>query len=56
VKLTLSLAVDEGHGLSLAETLLAGGGAVLHLAGNLRAEEWNGVVNPGFIIADAALA
>lgn len=40
----------------LAETLLAGSGAMLHLAGHLRAEEWNGVVNPGFIIADAALA
>ncbi len=41
---------------ALAETLLAGNGMPLHLAGHLRAEEWNGAVNPGFIIADAAPA
>jgi single-stranded-DNA-specific exonuclease len=40
----------------LAEALLAGGGMPLHLAGHLRAEEWNGAVSPGFIIADAAAA
>ena len=40
----------------LAETMLAGNGMPLHLAGHLRAEEWNGSVNPGFIIADAAPA
>ena len=40
----------------LAQTMLAGNGMPLHLAGHLRAEEWNGAVNPGFIIADAAPA
>jgi single-stranded-DNA-specific exonuclease len=40
----------------LAETMLAGSGMPLHLAGHLRAEEWNGSVNPGFIITDAAPA
>ncbi len=39
---------------SLAEALLGGGGGLLHLAGHLRAEAWNGSVNVGFIIADAA--
>lgn len=41
---------------ALAETLLGRAGAPLHLAGNLRAEEWNGTTSPGFIIADAAPA
>jgi single-stranded-DNA-specific exonuclease len=41
---------------ALAETILAGNVMPLHLAGHLRAEEWNGAVNPGFIIADAAPA
>ena len=41
---------------ALAEALLHGNGMPLHLAGHLRAEEWNGAVNPGFIIADAAMA
>ena len=41
---------------ALAEMLLAGEGLPLHLAGHLRAEEWNGVVNPGFIITDVATA
>jgi single-stranded-DNA-specific exonuclease len=41
---------------ALAEALLARTGLPLHLAGHLRAEEWNGAVNPGFIIADAAPA
>ncbi len=40
----------------LADTMLAGNGMPLHLAGHLRAEEWNGAVNAGFIIADAAPA
>ena len=31
-------------------------GAPLHLAGQLRAEEWNGTVTPSFFIADAAPA
>ena len=39
---------------ALAETLLGTNGLPLHLAGHLRAEEWNGAVTPGFIIADAA--
>jgi single-stranded-DNA-specific exonuclease len=41
---------------ALAETLLCRDGLPLHLAGHLRAEEWNGVVSPGFIISDAAAA
>ena len=41
---------------ALAETLLGGNGMPLHIAGHLRAEEWNGAVSPGFIIADAAPA
>jgi hypothetical protein len=28
----------------------------LHLAGHLRAEAWNGSVNPSFVISDAAPA
>ncbi len=39
---------------SLADALLARGGAPLHLAGHLRAEEWNGSVTAGFVVADAA--
>ena len=38
----------------LAEALLRSGGAPLHLAGYLRAEEWNGTVSASFILADAA--
>ena len=41
---------------ALAEALLGRSGIPLHLAGHLRAEEWNGAVNPGFIISDAAPA
>jgi single-stranded-DNA-specific exonuclease len=41
---------------ALAEALLGGGGMPMHLAGHLRAEEWNGAVSPGFIVADAAPA
>jgi single-stranded-DNA-specific exonuclease len=42
---------------ALADALLARDSAVpLHLAGHLRAEEWNGTVSPGFIITDAARA
>jgi single-stranded-DNA-specific exonuclease len=41
---------------AVADALLARGqGVPLHLAGQLRAEEWNGSVNPCFIILDAAL-
>ena len=39
----------------LAAALLARG-APLHLAGHLRAEEWNGTTTPSFFIADAATA
>ena len=41
---------------ALAEALLERPGMRLHLAGHLRAEEWNGSVSPGFIISDAAPA
>jgi single-stranded-DNA-specific exonuclease len=41
---------------ALAEALLQGAGVPLHLAGHLRAEEWNGSVSAGFIITDAAPA
>lgn len=40
----------------LAETMLGSGGIPLHLAGHLRADEWNGTVSPGFVVADAAAA
>ena len=46
--------VREG---ALADALLARAeGVPLHLAGHLRAEEWNGSVSPAFIISDAAVA
>jgi single-stranded-DNA-specific exonuclease len=42
---------------AVADALLAQGGAArLHLAGHLRAEEWNGSVSPCFVILDAAMA
>ena len=42
---------------AVSDALLArAGGVPLHLAGHLRAEEWNGSVSPCFIISDAALA
>ena len=42
---------------ALAEALLARANAVpMHLAGHLRAEEWNGSVSACFIISDAAVA
>lgn len=42
---------------ALADALLARSqGVSLHLAGHLRAEEWNGSVNSCFIITDAAVA
>jgi single-stranded-DNA-specific exonuclease len=41
---------------ALADALLArADGVPLHLAGHLRAEEWNGSTSPCFIIADAAV-
>jgi single-stranded-DNA-specific exonuclease len=39
---------------ALAETVLSRDGMPLHLAGHLRAEEWNGTVTPAFVISDAA--
>ncbi len=40
---------------ALAETLLNREGLPLHLAGHLRAEEWNGSISASFIISDAAV-
>ena len=45
----------RARGGPLAEALLTPG-APLHLAGHLRAEEWNGTVSAGFFVADAAPA
>jgi single-stranded-DNA-specific exonuclease len=41
---------------AVSDALLARDGAPLHLAGHLRAEEWNGTVGACFVIADVALA
>jgi single-stranded-DNA-specific exonuclease len=41
---------------ALTDAMLARDGAPLHLAGHLRAEEWNGSVSAGFAISDAAPA
>lgn len=42
---------------ALADALLARSqGVPLHLAGHLRAEAWNGAVNPCFVVTDAAIA
>jgi single-stranded-DNA-specific exonuclease len=41
---------------ALADALLNRDGLPLHLAGHLRAEEWNGTTSAGFIITDAAPA
>ena len=41
---------------ALAAALLERSGVPLHLAGQLRAEAWNGSVTPGFFISDAAPA
>ena len=40
---------------AVADALLARDGAPLHLAGHLRAEEWNGTVGACFVISDVAL-
>jgi single-stranded-DNA-specific exonuclease len=40
----------------VADALLRRDGVALHLAGYLRAEEWNGTASPSFVIADAAVA
>jgi single-stranded-DNA-specific exonuclease len=39
---------------ALASALLGRGAVPLHLAGHLRAEEWNGSTSASFIITDAA--
>ncbi len=39
----------------LGEALLARDSRPLHIAGHLRAEEWNGTVSTGFMIVDAAV-
>ncbi len=42
---------------ALADALLARADSVpLHLAGHLRAEEWNGTVAPCFLVRDGAIA
>ena len=41
---------------ALSDALLSREGLPMHLAGNLRAEEWNGSVTAGFFISDAAFA
>ena len=41
---------------ALADALLKRDGLPLHLAGHLRAEEWNGTISAGFFISDAAVA
>jgi single-stranded-DNA-specific exonuclease len=47
----------RAKGGALAEALLARSeGVPLHLAGHLRAEEWNGSVSPCFLILDGAVA
>jgi single-stranded-DNA-specific exonuclease len=40
---------------ALADALLARNGVPLHLAGHLRAEEWNGAVSACFVVTDAAV-
>ncbi len=51
---TMMFRAREG---ALADALMArANGVPLHLAGHLRAEEWNGSVNPTFIVSDAAVA
>ncbi len=40
----------------LAEALLGSGGVPIHLAGHVRAEEWNGAIGVGFAVADMAMA
>ncbi len=40
----------------LAEALLGRSGPAMHLAGHLRAEEWNGATQVGFVVTDAAAA
>lgn len=41
---------------ALAAPLIERAGRLLHLAGHLRLDQWNGARAPGFVITDAALA
>jgi single-stranded-DNA-specific exonuclease len=41
---------------SLPEALLGSSGLPLHIAGHLRADEWNGVVTASFLISDMAVS
>jgi single-stranded-DNA-specific exonuclease len=41
---------------ALADMLCGASGLTLHLAGHLRAEAWNGLVSPCFVVADGAAA
>jgi single-stranded-DNA-specific exonuclease len=41
---------------ALTDMLCGASGLAIHLAGHLRAEAWNGVVSPCFVIADGAAA
>jgi single-stranded-DNA-specific exonuclease len=41
---------------ALVDMLFGAHGSALHLAGHLRAEEWNGTVSPCFVITDGAAA
>ena len=41
---------------ALAEWLMGRSGVPVHLAGQLRVEEWNGSTGVGFSIVDAAVA
>ena len=52
---SLKALLFRGKDGPLAEAMLARG-PPLHLAGHLRAEEWNGTITASFFVADAALA
>jgi len=45
-----------GGGVGAVAQALLGRGAALHLAGHLRAEEWNGEVSASFFVSDGAVA
>ncbi len=46
----------RARGGALEEALLARGGGLLHLAGHLRAETWQGAVSASLVLRDAAAA
>lgn len=50
---TMAFRAAEG---ALAKPLLERAGRLLHLAGHLRLDRWNGTAEPGFIVTDVALA